>query len=541
MKKIITSLFTLLLAGTGLGVSAQELGEAQVVRPYGNSPYQTDMMVVSLSWGQEVSMVNPVNGGNGDYFVLTATFNGEKYEIGAFDNSNYGIAEPGVYFYVADITQSNWQTIPGTLTVEIPEGVVTAGGKTNAAQTLTYELLPPPIYMGTTPETYKTYPAEALNNVIIAFNSGEITLTDPVPPLYVIPTFGKPYELTGVVSTSGNNLALDLSNLPNNDYQIIVPSGTAVWTNANGNRTTNAELRLYYNISDGLSEAEILQPGENVTELLPLQLTWNYETIDESKSSKDGLYALLKVDGVDKSVKIPASAFSFFEAKKGETPVESTPGKGNVLQIDYAPYVPDNIDTGTGINISIPGGIIESSSGPNPDQEVKMTYYMLFPAQPTGVLAEDVVTFTWPGLVAMLSVNWNNTKPITLTGESNNFIEDLKYDEKADDSAPVSIVGKNVCINLGMLDLEYGNYTINIPAEYFYITYQGMIDYLNQATTYDFNYDETSGISFINQGVEVVKVYNLQGVKVFEGKDVDGMKNLPSGIYVINGKKVVIK
>ena len=36
------------------------------------------------------------------------------------------------------------------------------------------------------------------------------------------------------------------------------------------------------------------------------------------------------------------------------------------------------------------------------------------------------------------------------------------------------------------------------------------------------------------------KVYNLQGVRVLESKDAKGLDRLPAGIYIINGKKVVI-
>lgn len=38
-----------------------------------------------------------------------------------------------------------------------------------------------------------------------------------------------------------------------------------------------------------------------------------------------------------------------------------------------------------------------------------------------------------------------------------------------------------------------------------------------------------------------VTVYNLQGVKVLESKTTDGLSSLPRGIYIINGKKTLIK
>lgn len=36
-------------------------------------------------------------------------------------------------------------------------------------------------------------------------------------------------------------------------------------------------------------------------------------------------------------------------------------------------------------------------------------------------------------------------------------------------------------------------------------------------------------------------VYNLQGIKILESDDMDEVKQLPSGVYIVNGKKVIIK
>lgn len=36
-------------------------------------------------------------------------------------------------------------------------------------------------------------------------------------------------------------------------------------------------------------------------------------------------------------------------------------------------------------------------------------------------------------------------------------------------------------------------------------------------------------------------VYNLQGMKILESEDIDKVKQLPSGVYIVNGKKLIIK
>ena len=55
---------------------------------------------------------------------------------------------------------------------------------------------------------------------------------------------------------------------------------------------------------------------------------------------------------------------------------------------------------------------------------------------------------------------------------------------------------------------------------------------------------EEAGVEEISKDLNMdsnYRVYNLQGVKVMETKDAAGLKSLPKGIYVINGKKVIIK
>lgn len=64
--------------------------------------------------------------------------------------------------------------------------------------------------------------------------------------------------------------------------------------------------------------------------------------------------------------------------------------------------------------------------------------------------------------------------------------------------------------------------------------------YMTNVTIYT---DGESGIKSVSSDAETVcqGVYNLQGIRVLESNDASAVKNLPKGIYVINGKKVVMK
>lgn len=69
---------------------------------------------------------------------------------------------------------------------------------------------------------------------------------------------------------------------------------------------------------------------------------------------------------------------------------------------------------------------------------------------------------------------------------------------------------------------------------------------LNSGNYFTYLFDNVkkseAGIEDLRQDEDgLIKVFNLQGIKVLESKQIDAVKSLPAGIYVINGKKVFIK
>lgn len=60
--------------------------------------------------------------------------------------------------------------------------------------------------------------------------------------------------------------------------------------------------------------------------------------------------------------------------------------------------------------------------------------------------------------------------------------------------------------------------------------------------SYEFTIDVTGIIDITKcDGVEEVKVYNLNGSLLKEGKRSETLKSLPKGIYIVNGKKMIFK
>ena len=100
------------------------------------------------------------------------------------------------------------------------------------------------------------------------------------------------------------------------------------------------------------------------------------------------------------------------------------------------------------------------------------------------------------------------------------------------DAVPVGIQ-----IDITSLELADGLYTLVIPAKYIDIESDGYdVTLYNPEIEYTFEYKaETGGISAIQSAAAEGNVFTLQGVKV---KDAN---NLQNGIYIINGKKVMIR
>ncbi len=86
-----------------------------------------------------------------------------------------------------------------------------------------------------------------------------------------------------------------------------------------------------------------------------------------------------------------------------------------------------------------------------------------------------------------------------------------------------------------------GTYTLTIPAGCFNLgSTQGQV-MGNKETVVVFNITaEAQGIKAVTADTEV-KVYNVAGVAVAQGKAAEVLKNLTKGIYIVNGKKYVVK
>lgn len=101
-------------------------------------------------------------------------------------------------------------------------------------------------------------------------------------------------------------------------------------------------------------------------------------------------------------------------------------------------------------------------------------------------------------------------------------------------------------LKIDVSKLEAGTYNINVPKGYLKIGDNGVNKEINyeftstRSTNEDGN-GETSGIAGIAADANgIYSVYNLQGMKVLSTNDASEIKGIKKGIYIINGKKVVL-
>ena len=139
-------------------------------------------------------------------------------------------------------------------------------------------------------------------------------------------------------------------------------------------------------------------------------------------------------------------------------------------------------------------------------------------------------------------VVYDEAKPLCYGGnlEASNLISVTygAYTFKGNYTANMNMSGKYGVANInGVQKLRIGGATATLPAGCAYFT----ADKANNANGMLIRLDggNTTGILDVNTGVVVenTAVYNLQGVKVSN----NGTAGLPAGIYVMGGKKVIVK
>jgi hypothetical protein len=151
----------------------------------------------------------------------------------------------------------------------------------------------------------------------------------------------------------------------------------------------------------------------------------------------------------------------------------------------------------------------------------------------------ESITLTYEFAVGL---NWSVAEKITVKDAEGNVVAEADGDA-CEEIRPEGANFWDPCytikVNFATPVTAKGTYTVNIPAEFLFMGEAG--EFKSKATelTYTVNGGENISNIFAEDGN--VTVYTVTGVKVMDNQPVSELKNLKKGIYIINGKTMVIK
>ncbi|MCH5239992.1 MAG: hypothetical protein J1F38_07195 [Muribaculaceae bacterium] len=208
---------------------------------------------------------------------------------------------------------------------------------------------------------------------------------------------------------------------------------------------------------------------------------------------------------------------------------------------EYSLLIPAGI-----INITTPYGIVVND---------EVTFTFILNAQevfelpdptviPTEGAVKDLkeVIISWQSVLGgwdLLTKNEENSGEITVTLNDEEFTDfETSFTWSSIDAQTEGTDGNQLVITFGD-NLDPGTYSIMIPEGYINVTDIDNGTYPSQLINLTYTLEETTGIDNISSD-DNVTIYNLNGVKVDSGVKKSSVNNLPKGIYIVNGKKVVV-
>ena len=417
----------------------------------------------------------------------------------------------------------------------------------------------------------------ALDVVTISWNGfavkrnlkdGALDETDYAQPITLSINGGQPQEIA--VGMNGESVEfggyykealLKVDAAVDGEYLIHIPAGCfSVVSGATGTKLIDEDIDLVYNVTlndqpatSWMRQAAVVLPengdGEAFTSLLQFIISWNFQGI---RPTEKGLSATvsrnLEYLGTLDARKFHVANVTTEPGSEG-APVDPAPeGYGNEIRVDVEDYIPFFNPVPGMYQVTIPEGIVENVNGAlNPQQTFT---FWIFPAidvmpvsDPAAVDGEnpanyaplaslDKVKVTWPDYpVVELAMNPEVKLLVTELDENNDQVENyITLNPTVEDGSLV--------VNLGDYTKEDGSYTLLINE----ISVFFADDYTNGPAEFVYIVNKDSGVATIIGAVDGrFVVYNLNGVMILDTDNGADLNSLENGIYVINGKKVMIR
>lgn len=330
---------------------------------------------------------------------------------------------------------------------------------------------------------------------------------------------GVPFDLDpDLISYSTNSIILDLSGLTDGNWNINVPGGMAKITDLEDTYTMPEDFTII--INNDLANY-LPSPFIEVTEEGDVYLYWNEEI--EYVNGDGPVYGSYKEEYSNSPVDASFVIQTYFPGMtEGNTPEIYNNALLMREQVPYSGWY----------TISIPAGVVKNAAGlENAAISIGTGIY---------VNPQNNVVYGMSPVydINTIMISWSNATSVSInSGDAIEIYNPSNIDETyylyANSGYRVS--GKLVIVDLSNLDLDEGvEYWMSVREGTFWVETE-YEEGVNEGYDFPFIY-EPSSINTLESAKAADGIYNLQGVKV--GNDVN---SLNPGMYIINGKKVIIK
>ena len=501
MKKIFTSFILALLC---------VVVNAQTLTVYPENGASVDMLTdISLTWEEATTVtVDPalMVGGAKAYKVEgeTKTLVSDIICGPIWGNST-------VISFLSVVTDA------GDYVVEICDNMFTVDDTPAAGFTLDYTI-------GGIPSTSSTFAIEMKDNSV----STLLVTVEPCSELMLNPEatesiqiihnngFAAYYAAVYTPEVTGANTATLTADktLGDGNYTLIIPKGTFI-VDGKINREILKEFDLsVVNPADKYSVSPA--NGSIVDELIEIVVTWEDATAIDI--NVDMMMGGIKVYQIGAEEKILASEVFCGPAWGNDVILTLTSpidGAG-----DYEVVIPDNMITVDGTPVPAFSLLYTVSGLPISSATIKAQLQ-------DESLSTILLTFE---PCAYLSLY----EPVEGEEiEAPFIIANLGFSSYIAATYTITITGENTAVLTTDTELPAGNYTLHVTRNNFLID-----GALNKLTLFDF---DNSAVEKVLNDNAPLNVYDLRGVQVVTNGDVNEVKGLDSGIYIVNGKKIFVR
>lgn len=290
--------------------------------------------------------------------------------------------------------------------------------------------------------------------------------------------------------------------------------------------------------ADFMNEATLVYPSGVYGTMAPMSVsvTWNNQEISlidpETDDYGDEFVTTYVVLGEEEELPVKAYILSSL----GDP---TDPDDLDIWNLELALYELDELFdfTGNSLTVKLPEGIVENTESElNPEQEFlfeilpAFTDYTVDPASGETLEADNLkVTISFGGN----DIDYLQAEVRAMVYEPEFKDISLAFGEE------VSIEGGNSLV-LDLSSLESGYYELIIPEGYVTVDADGQVCLSPDIwLEFDVVNDVDSGVAMIRDLKATSAVYDLNGNRILNDFNQSSINDLPKGIYIIGGKKVV--